>query len=539
MTTKKAIKEATATDEGAEPTPGRGGRKSKEEQRARPYTIFTRGAGKVYYMSYTGWRQDLKRKGTIEKSLGTKIERVATRKADGEWQLILKREIMREDRDSELLDPCFAEVLAAWSKQELARPISTGHKQAIKGAVVYLLSTSLKSVDDMGTLTAKKVRLAAKELRAACTIMENNKPTLQAPTYVKLCKFLARVGDFAVENDIPCINLRPMLLRARVGLKDSRRRTASDLFDPIEIDLIQRASDTMAPRTNGMGNKEKLSIQTDLLCRKGEVCLLRPKDIDFAKNIIRMPTLKHYHNSEWFEKHTPQDVDRLESRDLPMTPRVRALMEDYFAEGGADPIGRRWQWLFPAYRNQEKVVGADGKFRIVYLKEAVTWKSDPALHRPMVSGGGNYLKRVIREVERLFGVVIEWRDGEHIFRHTAASTMYKMVKLVEMSNGRCKEVRGYELEEIKAMAGHVTEDGQGGRGYSSETLEKHYLRYAAGVPSLEIDVLDWHKIANILREARAKKAEENNRKMPEYMSETQVPLGSTPEYREEAKLAAA
>lgn len=470
---------------GAPSSGRRRGRKSALEAAERPFTVAPRGDTHRYFMSYTGahpetgehgrWKLNLVPPG---ESMATTDRTEADRLAAEIWRRVLQK--TAEKRRGEVyVGPKSFRALAVLYCEHLDTDTVRGPagissmQLAIERALEY---TCLGSEEDVTTMTVKTVKTIKAQLRQALFPAVPRVPRPHHPSANQVAFVLRNVMymlEWVKQEHIP--DLKNVVHSSGILKTTARpRRGEEHFYNPIEIAAILKKASDQPKRLDNLGNAEILHVDFYQGSRSIEALLLRPCDVDFQKNTLRLVTAKQRRyvdgEREWFDIETSADVDRLELREVTMWPRLRAVLWAYAERHRV--YEQKWPWFFPNY-------AADG-FRV----------DDSTTHQRRLKGPYSFLKTVIRHAAKeLPGLVYR---GFHVSRHAYISARRHMYMPVYDPQTGFTEPREVSLAQIQAEVGHA--DG-------SEVTMKVYNKVRYRIPPNTLYDLDWDALAKLCREA--------------------------------------
>lgn len=485
---KRRDRSAVAGHIGASGAERRRGRKSALEAAERPFSVAARSDTHRYFMSYTGAHPETGEYGRwklnlvpVGESMATTDRTEADRLAAEIWRRVLQKTAQKRRGEVYVGPksfPALAVLYCEHLKTDTVRaPRGLKSMQlAIERALEF---TCLGSEEDVTTMTVKTVRTIKAQLRQAVFPAVPRIPRPHHPSANQVAFVLRNVMymlEWVQQEQIP--DLKNVVHSSGILRKTARAgRGEEHFYNPIEIAAILQRANEQPKRLDNLGNSEILHVDFYQGSRSIEALLLRPCDVDFRKNTLRLVTAKQHRyvdgEREWFDINTPADVDRLQLREVKMWPRLRAILWAYAERHRL--YEQKWPWFFPDY--------AAADFRV----------DDPRTHRRRLKGPYSFLKTVIRHAAKeLPGLVYR---GFHVGRHAYISARRHMYMPVYNPQTGLSEPKEVSLSQIQTEVGHA--DG-------SEVTMKVYNKVRYRIPPNTLYDLDWDALAKLCREAEEK-----------------------------------
>lgn len=451
------------------PAKRKGGRKTKAEAQANPYTIFVERKTKGHYIRYT---HPLTRERIVRPLApapghpATKHDGEAARLADTHWKEIdqqvsrvrLGLDPILEIRMTPLVI-AYQHWVATTSKKlgEAARADIIRHMKA------WMRHTDMKEVHDVRMVNGPLLRQWAEKLHSTTRNTKRtgykDQPFTRGMVRVHLVTLKAFFKWLVSHHGLNIAN--PVAESGITREYPKGGRGDHHYYTPQQMAAFLKVVDGWRYTRNTVSNRLMAYALAYTGARVGEIVELRVRDIDLKTNRIT------FANS----KRTSDEVaaNLRETRTTKLWPALRAVAVGYIREHGLRPNDR----LFP---------------KRVPLSKKRKGTSGPAGTDEVRTGAYDWLKRVCAKAK------IPYLAGHHVFRHTVISARARMRKRIEVQGqpGVYTTVP-VDLNEIRAEVGHRD---------NSKVTESVY-KHAIEMPAVDLLELDWPAIADALERQSA------------------------------------
>jgi integrase len=446
------------------PEKKKGGRKTKAEARANPYTIFVEGKTQGYYIRYT---HPLTRERVVRPLApapghpATKHDGEAARLAATHWKEIdnqVSRVRLGLDPVLEIRMMPLAIAYQHWVATTTKKMGEAARADIIRHMKAWMRHTDMKDVHDVRMVNGPLLRGWAEKLLTATRNTKRtgyqDKPFTRGMVRAHLVTLKALFKWMVSHHGLNTAN--PVAESGITREYPKGGRGDGRYYTPQQMAAVLKVVDGWRYTRKTASNRLLAYVLAYTGARIGEIFGLRVRDFDFKTNRIT------FENS----KRTPEEIaaNLRQTRTTKLWLALRAVALGHIREHGLRPNDRLSPKLVPLSKQQKGTSGAP--------------ETDEAR-----TGAYDWLKRVCARAK------IPYLSGHHVFRHTVISARARMRTRVEVQGhpGIYTTVP-VDLNEIRAEVGHRD---------NSKVTESVY-KHAIEMPAVDLIELDWLAIAEAL-----------------------------------------
>lgn len=418
----------------------------------KPYTVFMRGTR--FWIDFTDpvtgarCREPLHAPHAAQATTN-RIE--ADRLADEHWngryahaQRVAVGAARVEDASTAALVPRYL----AWL---LRQPVTDQHKLETARVLKRLLEvTAFGAIQDVAHISAPTIAALDDAMSLLYSPAKNHPDGawtlgMRRNALLKVSAFLTYCKD-----ELGFINANPCH-RHRVFRGKMPRRPDDHFYDFAEVAALLDTAANGPVYAKTVGNYEELAICAYTGARIGEVLRLKPSHIDFARDLITIPSARKGAN-----RH-----DAPTERTVRLWPALRIILARYFRAHRCE----HWPLLFPDWRWMQR----PGQSASPARRNAAPYA---------------WLKSLCRRAG------VPYRHGAHVMRHTYVSARLRMALPVATLTGTVEYV-ATPYDVVKREVGHSTTA-------RNDTLTRIYTK-AMALPPILSTTLDYHATAAQMR----------------------------------------